>query len=54
MYRLCKEFGWTPDTIKKQDATDIECLILVLQEIEQVGKILSKTSENETVILLED
>jgi hypothetical protein len=34
-FRLCKEFGWTPNQLAKQPAKTIEEFIVILNEIDR-------------------
>lgn len=33
-FRLCKEFGWTPEQLERQSAKTIEEFIVILNEID--------------------
>lgn len=54
MYSLCKEFGWTPNQLKEQDAVDVEKLILIMNEIDKYRQQQSGLEADETIILVED
>jgi len=34
-FRLCKEFGWTPEKLDHQPCKDIETFILILNEVDR-------------------
>ena len=35
VYRLCKEFGWTPKQLNKQPAKIIQQLLIILNEVDR-------------------
>ena len=42
-FRLCKEFGWTPNQLDKQPAKTIEEFVIILNEIDrQTGEEIAK------------
>jgi len=42
-FRLCKEFGWTPNQLDKQPAKTIEEFVVILNEIDrQTGEEIAK------------
>ena len=53
LYRLCKEFGWTPQTINRQSALDIEYLVTVLNELDLLENIVAGQDPDSTTILIE-
>jgi hypothetical protein len=53
LFRLCQEFGWTPQEVRAQRAVDIEKFILILKEREQLST-LAPDDEDVTTILITD
>jgi len=42
-FRLCKEFGWTPNQLDEQPAKTIEEFVIILNEIDrQTGEEIAK------------
>lgn len=57
VYCLCKEFGWTPDQVSKQNAKDIDKMVLIITEHEKkhVRNIHPSTDNSDVnTILIED
>ncbi len=53
LFRLCREFGWTPQQVREQPAGDIERFILILGELERLSA-LPPDDDDTTTILIED
>lgn len=53
MFRLCREFGWTPADVRSQRATDIEATIYLLDE---VGRLQhdARTAGGTTILVHDD
>ena len=34
-FRLCKEFGWTPNELRRQPAKTVEEFVLILSEVDR-------------------
>jgi hypothetical protein len=34
-YRLCKEFGWTPDQLRRVSAKKVEEFLIIINEIDR-------------------
>lgn len=42
-FRLCKEFGWTPNQLDRQPAKTIEEFVIILNEVDcQTGEEIEK------------
>jgi hypothetical protein len=51
-YLLCREFGWTPHELRKQNAKDIEQFIFILNEAANLRKLIPQQDKDATTILV--
>jgi hypothetical protein len=54
MFRLCQEFGWTPDQVRAQPAADIEAFIAILQENDRLGRLIPADDHATTILISPD
>jgi hypothetical protein len=54
MFRLCQEFGWTPDQVRAQRAADIEAFIAILQENDRLGRLIPADDHATTILISPD
>jgi len=46
-FRLCKEFGWTPEELARQPAKTVEEFIVIMNEIDQQTQEEMKKAKRE-------
>lgn len=46
-FRLCKEFGWTPEELARQPAKTLEEFIVIMNEIDQQTQEEMKKAKRE-------
>ena len=54
MFRLCQEFGWTPQQVRAQRAEDIEKFILILNELDHLSALVSPDEDATTILIAEE
>lgn len=53
MFRLCREFGWTPAQVRSQRATDIEATVFLLDELGRIDQD-ARTGGGTTILVRDD
>ena len=53
-FRLCQEFGWTPQQVRTQRAVDIEKFVLILSELERLSALVPDDEDATTILVTED
>jgi hypothetical protein len=55
MFRLCREFGWTPAAVRALSAVDVQRFVLILDELQRTSSVVSVSAEDDaTTILITD
>jgi hypothetical protein len=53
-FRLCQEFGWTPQQVQAQPAQDVEKFILILNELETLSALVPADEDSTTILITHD
>jgi len=46
-FRLCKEFGWTPNELRRQPSKTIESFVVILNEMDRQSEEEMRKAERE-------
>ena len=53
-FRLCREFGWTPQQVRAQRAVDIDEFVLILDEMDRVSTLVAPEADTTTILITEE
>ena len=53
-FRLCQEFGWTPEQVRNQRSADIEKFVLILDELARQSALLAADEDATTILIASD
>jgi hypothetical protein len=53
-YGLCREFGWTPRQLARQDAKTIEMLLLIMNDQRNLAQRTETLDSDSTMILIDN
>jgi hypothetical protein len=54
MFRLCKEFGWTPGQVRALSAVDVQRFMVMLNETRRVSAVAAAPNDDTTIVITDD
>jgi hypothetical protein len=54
MFRLCQEFGWTPQQVRDLSAVDVQRFVLILDELQRTSGVVAAADDDATTIVITD